>query len=353
MGMRSHPISTTVVLVVVLLLAAGAAQAQEELARGVTPIDFGDPFPALGFTNLNPEAGIERVDLGQVLGTKPIVLVYWIAGHERAEQILLEVQSLVDEIGKDKIALYGVAIQRPGRDAAAIAARTKELGIHVPVLDDDGFRVGQLLRVQSVPSVALLDREGRLRLANGAALSQVLGYKVTLGSAIRSAATSGSVGTYGYLPTYYPVEEMVGKHCPDFTARLLSTSAEQSLSSMLKSDELNVLIFWSVECPHCRKSLPEINQWLKKNGKGVNVLSAANISSDAVKTKTKEFCAANDLVFPTLIDENLEISQLYQVTATPTILIIRPDGVIDSVLTSSSAEFGPTIEKKKRELVGS
>ena len=117
---------------------------------------------------------------------------------------------------------------------------------------------------------------------------------------------------------------------------------------MLSPEKLNVLIFWSVDCPHCRKTLPEINTWLKTNSEGVNVISAAMVPNDAVRTKTKEYCDLNGFVFPTLIDD-AEISMLYQVTATPTILLIRPDGVIDSVL-SPTADFGTAVAETRTRL---
>ena len=49
----------------------------------------------------------------------------------------------------------------------------------------------------------------------------------------------------------------------------------------------------------------------------------------------------------------MKISQLYQVTSTPTILFIGPDGVIDSVVLSTTEDFGTIATRKKAELLGS
>ena len=51
------------------------------------------------------------------------------------------------------------------------------------------------------------------------------------------------------------------------------------------------------------------------------------------------------------MDKDLQVSQLYQVTATPTTLIIRPDGVIDSALMSDADRVARELDKKKRELL--
>ena len=44
----------------------------------------------------------------------------------------------------------------------------------------------------------------------------------------------------------------------------------------------------------------------------------------------------------------LTIASLYQITSTPTIVVIRPDGVIDSVILNSDQDFGKTMEQKKK-----
>jgi peroxiredoxin len=313
---------------------------------------FGEPFSVGVMPNVNQQAGgPAQIDLGQVLGKKPVVLYYWIPGNPLADRMFQEVQALVNDVGKDKVELYGVVYQRSERDVEAVADRVASLEIGVPVLSDADFQLGKRLRVQSVPNVTIFDVEGRLRLTNGASLKQSLEYKIDLGVAIRRVGETGTLTTYGYLSTYYPVKEMVGKNCPDFRAPLLSNSVQQSWSSMLADDKVNVLIFWSVDCPHCRTSLPKINDWIKQSGTGVNVISAARVTNEATKIKTREFCNGNGFVFPTLMDEDNNIAGLYQVTTTPTIVVIRPDGVIDSVILSSDQDFGKTMEQKKKLLL--
>jgi thiol-disulfide isomerase/thioredoxin len=214
------------------------------------------------------------------------------------------------------------------------------------VLDDKEFRILQQLRVRQVPNITILDAEGKLRLSNAAHLEQELEYKMTVETAIRRVAQKGSLSTYGYLPNFHPVTELVGQPSPDFEAALLSDNKVQSWHAMLSKDKLNVLIFWSIDCPHCRRHLPEINAWLKENPGKVNVVSVAQAPNDAVKRKTKEFTKSSGFVFPTLVDVDHEVTQLYEVTSTPTSLIIRPDGVVDSVLISSVKDFGKAVAER-------
>lgn len=339
-------------LLITLSATTGTAVAQQ--VDKVKAVEFGTSFPTAVLTNLNAAAsGPATVDLNAVIGKRPVVFYYWIPGNARADAMLTNIESMLPELGETAdIAVYAVTFPVEGRGVEIIQARAKELKLSLPVLEDKGFRIGQQLRVQSVPFTAILDKEGKLQMSNGASLTQEIEYKFTVASAIERVARTGKVGSYGYLSRYYPVTELVGKKCPDFKAPLLSTSVEQSWYSMLKKDHVNVLIFWSVDCPHCRKSLPEINTWLKQNHAGFNVISAARVDNETSKTKTKEFCDYNEFVFPTLMDKDLAIASLYQVTSTPTILVIRPDGVVDSVVLSTLKDFGQAMEKKKKELLG-
>lgn len=328
------------------------AKEEKPAPARVPPAEFGDPFPAGAFKDLNAAPGeAATVNLAAVLGKRPVVFCYWIPGHARSERALQDIQKLADEIGASSLAAFGVVKQRPGMETPRIRERVEALKVHLPVLDDEDFVLGQQIGVHSVPSVSILDAEGRLRLANAANLKQTLEYNMDVETAVRRVGAKGTLGTYGSLPRYYPVMELVGKKCPDFEAPAISDGTLQRWSSLMDSKRMNVLVFWSVDCPHCKKSLPAINDWLKQHPDGVNVVSAASVSGESAKAKTEEYCRLSQFVFPTLVDRDLQIGDLFQVTSTPTILVIRPDGVVDSVLLSSEANVVQALEAKKKELV--
>ncbi len=353
----------TAVLITLSIAATGIMLAQSAsrpaLPKGspglapVQPVDFGGAFPAAKFANLNDAPGQPKtVDLASYLGKKPIVLFYWMAGNARSEKILQDTQAVVDKAGADKVAFLSVAAPAYGSsDVGPVKERTVALKLKAPVLNDEGFRILQQLNVHAVPNITIIDAEGKLRMANGGSLTQSLEYKLDVEGAIRRVAATGRIGTYGALSTYYPVTELVGKKCPDFDAPLINDAVARSLSSMLASDKVNVLIFWSVDCPHCKTSLPKLNDWLKDHSAGMNVISAARVTDVATQTRTAEYCRISGFSFPTFVDKDMQIGATFQVISTPTVVVIRPDGVVDSVLLSGETDLGAALEAKKREIL--
>jgi hypothetical protein len=152
------------------------------------------------------------VDLAAYLGKKPIVFFYWMAGNQRSEKILQDTQAVVDKAGADKVAFLSVASAAFGStDVGPVKERIVALKLKTPVLNDEGFRVLQELNVHAVPNIAIVDADGKLRMSNGGSLTQSLEYKLDVEGAIRRLASTGRIGTYGALSTYYPVTELVGK----------------------------------------------------------------------------------------------------------------------------------------------
>ncbi len=331
--------------------ALGQSQTGQEVVR-VERASFGEPYPAYTYTNLNQGAGgPAEIDLASVLGQKPVVLYYFIAKNQRAEQVFQEIQKLADELGPKNVALLGVAVPRPGMSAGVIRERAAALQIHVPILNDEGFRIGQQLGVSRVPNIALIDKDGILRMANGGSLLQVLEYKLTLAEGIRRLADTGKIGTYAYLPDYSPSVEMVGRTAPDFKAPSIKNGSVQQWSGVYSKDTINLLIFWSVNCPHCTKALPQFNKWYRENRSKVNIVTAARVTNAAERTKTREFVSAQKLEFITVEDQDRAVADLYNVTATPTIFVVGPNGKVDSLLTSNGPDFGEKVEAKRKQLL--
>jgi thiol-disulfide isomerase/thioredoxin len=273
------------------------------------------------------------------------------AGNSRSEKIVQDTQAAVDRPERTRSRFLRSHRPPTARPTSADQRPYRRAEAQAPVLRDEGFRLLQQLAVRRRPEHRDRRRRGKLRLSNGGSLTQSLEYKLDVEGAIRRVATTGRSAPTAASDVLSRSRSSSGKKCPDFDAPLINDAAEHSLSSMLAPDKVNVLIFWSVDCPHCKASLPKLNDWLKGHTAGMNVISAARITDDATKTRTAEYCKISGFVFPTFVDKDMQIGATFQVISTPTVLVIRPDGVVDSVLLSSETDLGAALEAKKREIL--
>ena len=87
----------------------------------------------VSIANLNRAAGPDKIDLSATIGKKPVILFYWIAGNPRADKLFQEVQALTEEIGAEKIKLYGMALQQPGDVSQHVVAGQVPIGVIDPL----------------------------------------------------------------------------------------------------------------------------------------------------------------------------------------------------------------------------
>ena len=354
--MRSSRITAgaaaTALAIAAFSLPAFAQRLPADAAAEVPPVPSGVRFPAWTYPNANPAAGgAAKIDLATILGKSPIVFYFWVPGVQRSDSVFADLQALVEKQGAGKLTLLGVVSPLAATDLAAVKTKALEAKVKVPVLWDESFRLMQQLKIMTTPYIAIVDKAGILRLTNGVSLKQPLEYKMSLEDGIKRAAASGQIGNYGELPRYEPVTEFLGKKPPQFELADASDGIPRSSTSLISSDKLNVYIFWSVDCPHCVKFMPKFNDWLRGHREGMNVVSLARVTNDALKTKTVEFTKLNGFVFPTLLDKDMQVAGLYQITATPTILVLRPDGVMDSVMPAGEENFDAFFDAKRKAIL--
>ena len=183
-------------------------------------------------------------------------------------------------------------------------------------------------------------------------LTSRLEYKLTVADAVRRIATTGQLGTYGDPPRYEPIVELLGTKPPAFDLPAVEDGISRSSKSLLASEKVNVFVFWAIDCPHCTQFMPKFNAWLKDHHDGINAVGVARVMNDTLKTRTQEFVRLNSFVFPNLVDKDFVVAQQYNVVATPTILILRPDGTADSIMPASETDFEKFFAAKKKSLLG-
>jgi thiol-disulfide isomerase/thioredoxin len=119
---------------------------------------------------------------------------------------------------------------------------------------------------------------------------------------------------------------LIEKTIPGATAAEVSgedTAGKQHvLSAMVKNSKLTLLIFWSSECSHCRKSLPEFGRLYRKyHSKGLEIFAA---SVDGSKNTWKDFVERHKLPWLNVIlnEETTGAHEDYYIQYTPTLVLI-------------------------------
>ena len=129
-----------------------------------------------------------------------------------------------------------------------------------------------------------------------------------------------------------------GSQAPAFTASTVSGDST-SLDDLLEPGLPLLLLFTSPSCGPCRALLPDVARWQTEHAE---MLTLATLSSGDLVAITAE--AEEHSLERVLVDQDLAILEAYQVTGTPSAVLISPDGQIASYLASGSDEIEQLVE---------
>ena len=118
-----------------------------------------------------------------------------------------------------------------------------------------------------------------------------------------------------------------GNEAPRFSLNRLDGSELRFESGTQAKTSL--LVFFEIDCPTCRLTIPYLNRLWREVGEGSRVLG---ISQDA-ETSTRELIEQAPIEFPVVIDSDLAITKLYDPVAVPTLFLIGTDGRIIQTLS--------------------
>jgi peroxiredoxin len=127
-----------------------------------------------------------------------------------------------------------------------------------------------------------------------------------------------------------PQGRPVGAPAPAFE---LPTAAggRASLGDLLAPGKLLTLLFMDPKCESCTALLPDVKRWRDSQS---DRLEFAILSSGSPKGNRKKFGAEG---LPTvLLQEKYEVSELYSALATPSAVVVRPDGRMGSAVATGT-----------------
>lgn len=115
----------------------------------------------------------------------------------------------------------------------------------------------------------------------------------------------------------------IGQLAPEFELETL-TGETARLSDYL--GQRVIVNFWATWCPPCRAEIPDFQKVYDQED--VTILAVNLTGSETSKDKVSEFVDDFEMTFPVLMDDQSEVSTLYQVQAYPTSYMIDSNGHI-------------------------
>ncbi len=325
--MKFNSRALQVILIAACFVAFAAADAGAVLLPGQD----------IGTFKVEKDGGGE-VDLGYV--GHPYVLCFFVAGRSEDGD---ELEYLRDMLKNKKFRDYEmIMITRGKDDREKTLARDfmKKRNIKGTLLFDSKSLVARRLGTLQFPSFFIVDGDGALQSIGLNSVNSTL-RKRTFEEFLAMVADGKTIPFIDMIPMNEASKEanaLIGKKAPDFG--IPDQNGEMHSLSDYRGKNL-ILMYWGLDCPHCRRELPKMENFYKNNEAGYNVkiLSVTRTGNDANKKRLKELIMQNMLTFPVLEDAAGKVMVDYGVKFVPAIYFINEKGVVVDFLSGEAAYF--------------
>jgi thiol-disulfide isomerase/thioredoxin/uncharacterized membrane protein YphA (DoxX/SURF4 family) len=136
-------------------------------------------------------------------------------------------------------------------------------------------------------------------------------------------ARLGATGTAVQSPTTFPGLPM-GSPAPGFRLSGLDGKTV-SLEGLVAESKPVLLLFTNPNCGPCQSLLPEVGRWQREHGAKLTIALVSEGKAAENRAKT----AAHGPIL-VLLQQKREVAEIYQAWATPTAVLVWPDGMIGS-----------------------
>jgi len=179
-----------------------------------------------------------------------------------------------------------------------------------------GLVVLGLLGIQGWFLLHLLRQNGRLMV-------RLQALEARLGGAAAPAPSGNGSRRVAGLP--------VGSAAPGFGLRNLR-GEEVTLENLRAAGEPVLLFFTSPDCDACTELLPEIVRWQEEHSEKLTISVISHLSAEENRAKAAGHGLEGSLEGSVLLQDDWEVAEPYGVEATPSAVLVWPDGTIGSPL---------------------
>jgi len=133
---------------------------------------------------------------------------------------------------------------------------------------------------------------------------------------------------------------------PDFT---LKSNRGENVKLSEHRGKVIMINFWASWCAPCRKEMPHLEELYQRYKDGGFTLLGVNVEEDA--SAAKDLLKEVRVSFPILFDSDNKVSQMYNVEAMPSTVILDRDGNMRFIHKGYEAGYEDEYQKQVRELI--
>jgi peroxiredoxin/uncharacterized membrane protein YphA (DoxX/SURF4 family) len=147
-----------------------------------------------------------------------------------------------------------------------------------------------------------------------------------------SASPQPAAAQHGFgLPTGVPA--------PLFRLSTL-TGEKVALADLYNKGKTVMLVFTDPQCQPCKEILPDVGRWQRGHAAQLTIMNVSRGPLDVNRNLGSKFGLLN-----VLVQEGEEVTHAYRAFATPSAMLVRPDGVVGSPLALGIEEIRTLIQK--------
>jgi thiol-disulfide isomerase/thioredoxin len=277
---------------------------------GPFPPRVGDPAPVLTFPDLEGRA----MSVAGFPDYSTLVL-FWNPGCGFCQQMLPDLKALEENrpAGAPKLLVVSTGTVEANR----------ALGLHAPIVLDQGFVAGKAFGASGTPSAVLVDAQGRIASPLAVGAPGVLA--LARGEGPSPAGAPGNDAEDAPVPAA-PLTPKAGNLAPALTLPALD-GTPVNLADLRGQPTL--VLFWNPGCGFCARMLEDLKVWEANPPQGAPRLVV--VSTDDIETNQ-----AMGLKSPVLLDQGFAAGQAFGTSGTPTAVLIDAEGRIASPIAAGA-----------------
>ena len=268
----------------------------------------GDPAPALTFPNLDGRPMSVAGFRGH-----PTLVLFWNPGCGFCARMLDDLRAWEAKRPKGAPKLLIVS--------TGTVEANRAMGIHAPIVLDQGFEAGRAFGASGTPSAVLVDAQGRIASPLAAGAPGVLA--LARGEAPIPAGAPADGADDAAVPTA-PSAPKVGDPAPALTLPDLD-GRPVSLADLRGHPTL--VLFWNLGCGFCAQMLSDLKAWEANRQEGAPRLLV-------VSTGTVEANRAMGLTSTVVLDPSFAAGTAFGTNGTPTAVLVDAEGRIASPIAA-------------------